>query len=381
MNDATVSPDRIDALVARVRREVDDGVLPACQIAVARHGEIIVDATFGAPEETRFIPYSATKVLPVAAIWRLIGDAGLDVSRTVASYLPSFGANGKDRVTVEQVMLHTGGFPMAPLGPRQWRTHESRLAEYEQWTLEFPPGERYVYHPVSAQWVLADIIESVTGTDYREAIHSLVTEPLGLPRLLGIPLDAQGGIAEVVGVGERPSIDELAAEFGEQVRDAPQIPVELVLFALTSLNHPKAKAQGVPGGGAVVRAADMALLYQGLLNNPGGIWDADVLADGTGHVRSMLPDDSGVPASRTLGIVVAGDDGLGSLRGFGTTNSTRAFGHNGAGGQLAFADPATGISACYVTNGLDQNLIREHRRNVEIADAVSALVPSAHGPA
>lgn len=368
-----VDPAAIETLLARVRREVDEGHLPAAQVAVARDGELVVDATFGTPDHTRFIPFSATKVLTVAAIWRLIAEAGLEVDRTVASYLPGFGDNGKDSVTVEQVMLHTSGFPMAPLGPKEWRSHESRLAAYTNWRHEFPPGERYIYHPVSAHWVLIDVIETVAGDDYRRVIHDLVTEPLGLPRLLGIPLDEQTDIAEVVGVGEPATIDELAAEFGEQVRDQPEVPVELVLWALTSLNHPRAREQGVPGGGGVVRAADLALLYQGLLHNPGGRWDAEILADGTGSVRSRLPDPSGVPANRTLGLVVAGDDGHAAYRGFGSASSSRAFGHNGAGGQLAFADPSTGLSACYLTSGLDQNLVREHHRNVAIADAIHAL--------
>lgn len=376
---SATSPDRIDsdaveALLNRVRAEVDDGLLPAAQIAVAHHGEVIVDATFGAPDSTRFIPFSATKVLTAAAIWRLIADEGLDVTRTVASYLPGFEASDKAEVTVEQVMLHTSGFPMAPLGPKEWRSHEDRRAAYATWRHEFPPGERYVYHPVSAHWVLCDIIEAVTGTDYRAMIHALVTEPLGLPRLLGIPLDEQDGIAEVVGVGEPATTDELAAEFGEAVRDQPEVPAEVVLFALTSLNHPRAREQGVPGGGGVVRAADLAMLYQGLLGNPGRLWDPAVLADGTGRVRSRLPNPLGVPANRTLGLVAAGDDGFAAQRGFGTASSPAAFGHNGAGGQLAFADPATGLSACYVTSGLDQNLVREHRRNVAIADAIHATV-------
>ncbi len=372
-----LDPDAIAALLDRVLREVHDGLLPAAQIAVALDGKVVVNATYGTADTTRFIPYSATKVLTVAAIWRLIAEADLDVSRPVASYLPGFEANDKGEVTVEQVLLHTSGFPMAPLGPKEWRTHESRLAAYATWRHEFPPGERSVYHPVSAHWVLCDVIETVAAEDYRVAIHRLVTEPLGLPRLLGIPLDDQDDIAEVVGVGEPATIDELVAAFGEQARDQPEIPADLVLFALTSLNHPKAREQGVPGGGAVVHAADLAMLYQGLLQNPDGLWDPQVLADGTGRVRSRLPDPSGIPANRTLGLVVAGDDGHAAYRGFGTASSPAAFGHNGAGGQLAFADPATGLSACYVTNGLDQNLVREHRRNVEIADAIHALLPRA----
>jgi CubicO group peptidase (beta-lactamase class C family) len=65
--------------------------------------------------------------------------------------------------------------------------------------------------------------------------------------------------------------------------------------------------------------------------------------------------------------VIAGDDGKSNLRGMGRTVSPGAFGHNGAGGQIAFADPATGLSFAYLTNGLDQNVVREARRNTAIA--------------
>jgi CubicO group peptidase (beta-lactamase class C family) len=82
----------------------------------------------------------------------------------------------------------------------------------------------------------------------------------------------------------------------------------------------------------------------------------------------------GVPANRALGVVVAGDDGKASARGFGKTQGPRAFGHNGAGGQLAWADPDTGLSLTYLTNGMDQNVIRQWRRGVAIGSlAASAL--------
>jgi CubicO group peptidase (beta-lactamase class C family) len=368
-----VDQGQVAALLERVRQEVDAGLLPAAQVAVAIDGEVVVDATFGADDATRFIPFSATKVLTAAAIWRLMADAGLDVARTVASYVPAFGTNDKDTVTVEQVLLHTGGFPMAPLGPRDWSTREGRLAAFSRWKLDFPPGERYVYHPTAGHWVLCEVVETVAGEPYLDALHHLVTEPLGLPRLLGIPLDEQDAIAEVVAVGEPATSDELRELYGDAAESVQAIPPAVVVGALTSLNHPKAKAVGVPGGGAVVRAADLALLYQGLLRNPGGLWDAAVLADGTGHVRNRLPDSLGIPANRSLGLMLAGDDGFAALRGFGTVASPGAFGHNGAGGQLAYADPETGLSACYVTSGLDQNLLREHHRNVAIADAMGAL--------
>jgi CubicO group peptidase (beta-lactamase class C family) len=74
---------------------------------------------------------------------------------------------------------------------------------------------------------------------------------------------------------------------------------------------------------------------------------------------------------RGLGIVIAGDADR-TYRGFGHTNSELAFGHNGAGGQLAWADPATGLSLGYCTNGHDRNVVRQARRGVGIASRAAA---------
>ncbi|MCU1354395.1 MAG: penicillin-binding protein beta-lactamase class [Acidimicrobiales bacterium] len=358
---------RVDALLQRVRREVDDGLLPACQVAVGIDGKVAVDETFGAPPETRFIPFSCTKALAAATIWQLIDAGQVDVSHPVVEYIPAFGTNGKDVVTVEQVMLHTGGFPYAPLGPPRWSTREGRLDAFARWRLTLVPGETFVYHPTAGHWVLVEIIEAVTGEPYADAIHRRVTEPLGLPRLLGIPEADQAGIATAVGVGELPTPEEMEAAMGVAVDLATLVPPDVALDALLGLNDPEALALGVPGGGAVVRAADLALLYQGFLHDPAGLWSPELLADVTGHVRNRLPDMLGMPANRSLGLMIAGDDGFAALRGFGRTASPRAFGHDGAGGQIAFADPETGLSVAYVTSGLDQHLIRQRRRMTAIA--------------
>jgi CubicO group peptidase (beta-lactamase class C family) len=110
------------------------------------------------------------------------------------------------------------------------------------------------------------------------------------------------------------------------------------------------------------------------LRNPGGLRDPDALADATGRVRNTFPDQLalGAPANRALGVVVAGDDGNANRRGFGHTQSPRTFGHNGAGGQIAWADPDSGLSFCYLTDGRDLNPIREGRRTIGISSRAAA---------
>ena len=348
----------------RCRREIEAGLLPSCQVAVGFEGEIVAQATIGdATDDTRYCIFSATKPFVASTVWQLISEGLVDLDTTAASYVPAFGENGKDEITVEQVMLHTSGFPHAPLGPPRWDTSASRLEAMAEWRLNWEPGTRYEYHPTSAHWVLGEIINAVTGSDYRDEVHRRVTEPLGLGRLLGLAPDDQGGIAELMLVGERATPDELEATFG--VRELPM--TEVTNEVILRFNEPSVREVGVPGGGAFGTAADIALFYQGLLHNPGDLWDPEMLATGTGEVRNTLPDPMGMPANRSIGLFLAGDDGLSNMRGLGRTVSPMAFGHNGAGGQLAWADPATGLSFGYTTNGYDEHEVRQPRRDTAIS--------------
>jgi CubicO group peptidase (beta-lactamase class C family) len=72
--------------------------------------------------------------------------------------------------------------------------------------------------------------------------------------------------------------------------------------------------------------------------------------------------------------VLAGDDGKSSLRGMGKTVSPGTFGHNGAGGQVAWADPATGLSFAYLTNGMDANQLHSARRTTAVASLAGLCV-------
>ena len=368
----TVDREAMDALVERTRREIDDGLLPSCQLALAHRGEVVLEAALGdATLDTRYVIFSCTKALVASAIWLLVGDDRLDPSIPVMDIIPEFATNGKDVVTVEQLLLHTGGFPRAPLGPPDWYTREGRLARFERWRLSFTPGTKFEYHPTAAHWVLAEVIERISGTDYRDFIRVRILEPLGLTRLvLGCPPDEQGDVAALSGCGEAATPDELEAALG--VRELPV--TEVTEEVLLGFNRPENLALGVPGGGAVSTASDLALFYQALLHDPRGVWSSDVRRDGISEIRNGFPDERGVPANRTLGLVVAGDDGKSAWRGMGYTVSPATFGHNGAGGQIAWADPATGLSFVYLTNGLDRNVLREARRTSGIASRAARCV-------
>jgi len=344
----------IRELLDLARADVESGWLPSCQLAVARHGELVAFETFGAAgNDSRYCIFSCTKPIVASAVWLLIGDGLLDVSRPVAEYVPEFATEGKGVITVEQVMLHTAGFPNAVMPLTDGADPVSRRAHFATWQLEWEPGTRFEYHATSAHWVLADIIERLSGLDFRDFVEQRVCAPLGLPRVLGIPEAEQQDIAKLVEIGDGPR-DEL----------------------IMSLDEAAARAAGVPGGGAVMRAADLARFYQAVMHDPDGLWDAGVLHDAKTNVRCTFPDPLlDVPVNRTLGLVLAGDDGRHFMRygSFGPANSPRSIGHGGAHMQVGWGDPATGFSFAYCTNGIDSDVMREAVRGLRLSDLAAAL--------
>ena len=369
---ANLDSTKVEELFGRARKEVDEGHLPSCQVAIARNGVVGATATFGAAESSRYIIYSATKPVVATAMWLLLDEGLFRFEDPVSDHIPEFASNGKRDITIEQVMLHTSGFPRARLGPPDWDTRQGRLVKFKEWHTNWEPGSRFEYHPETAHWVLAELIERGSGVPYAQFIAERVLQRFGLERLqLGVPIASPRDVNDVVTVGEKMSPDELEAILGVR-----ELPISTVTpEGLIALSTPYGCSVANPGGGAVSNASDLAMFYQQLLSNSGGLLSDDAYADFTANVRNTFVDYLGTPANRSLGFVIAGDDGKTSLRGMGKTVSPRAFGHNGAGGQIAWADPETGISFAYLTNGLDQHAVREGRRTTAIASraAVCAL--------
>ena len=191
-----LDPEKIATLLARVRREVDAGLLPATQVAVARNGKVAVFESYGdARDESLFCVFSATKAITSAAGWILMQEGKLDESELVADIIPQFATNDKQDITVEQLFLHTAGFPAAPFKALDWNDPTTRLERFAQWQLNWPPGSRYEYHPTSSMWVIAEIIERRSGTSFQQFVRERIAQPLGLNDLfVGLPASENGRV-------------------------------------------------------------------------------------------------------------------------------------------------------------------------------------------
>ena len=372
-----LDPTALETLRDRVRREIDEGVLPSCQWALGLDGEIVAQDTHGSArlgDASRYVLFSASKAIVSAAVWQLIGEGRIALADPVAKHVPEFGTLGKEAITIEHLLAHTAGIAGSVLMPPDTDTRERRLDAMKHWPLEWPPGSAFAYHITSAHWVQAELLERFDGVDFRESITRRISDPLGLDTLrLGVPAAEQGDIERPCLVGEEPTEAEYMEKLGIPAIDRKEASDDnLMLFA----NDDVLEA-GVPGGGAVSNAADFALFWQALMHNPGKLWDPAVLHDATQVVRTTAPDwiRGGTPANRTLGLLLAGDDGTAWSRGFGYETSARAFGHDGAGGQIAWADPASGLSFVYLTDAIDRNLFRQWSRIRSIASKAALVVP------
>lgn len=331
-----IDPRRLALFVERATLEVTSGALPSVQIAVARHGRLVLDRTIGdAAPNSRYILQSVGRSVVGATIWKILGEGALGLDERVGDVIPEFAANGKEKVTVEQVLTHTAGFPFAPLGYPKMLDRQRRLDAMSRWRLTFEPGSQLQFHLTAAAWVIAELVERRTGLPFADYLRTEIVEPLGLGLLLPVPADRYHDLLAV------PTVTGGAAE-GEEVDP----------WGPWYLADPDVLAGGEPSHSIAGRAADMAMWFQGVVHS--GLWPEGAVAEGTRIHRSEAPageklyGGSAEILNMGLFVTVAGEVG-------GTwtprTGSSGTWGNGGAPCQLAYYDPETDVSFAFLTNG------------------------------
>lgn len=135
--------------------------------------------------ESRFRIASLTKVLTQVAILRLADQGELSLDQSLASLRPNLRAEWAETVTIRHLLNFSSGLPHE-LGDEdegvRFDARGSALAFMDAQTESgprFPPGSRTAYSNLGYLH-LGAVIEAVTGQTYAEAIHTLVSQPVGL---------------------------------------------------------------------------------------------------------------------------------------------------------------------------------------------------------
>lgn len=327
-----VDPEKLDLLIRRARLEVESGRLPSCQIALGKDGRLVAFETIGdALPETRYVLQSAGRPILAAVAWKVLGEGMLGIDERVADVIPEFATNGKEAVTVGQVLTHTAGFPMAGLGYPKHKDRDARLAAFSRWRLDWAPGSRLQYHVTAAAWVIRELVERRTGMLLRDYLRKEIAGPLGLTIDIGPPVEEQGNVARYV------------------CTDAEEGEFEIDPWGPWYLHDPEVLAAGEPSHTAVATAADLALLFQALYHS--GLWSAEAVAEGSrAHVEMPMEGIFGrVGQATKMGLFVEVANYGGAPPG--PTASPSTFGMAGAPTQQAWCDPETGLSYAITMNG------------------------------
>ena len=311
----------------------------------------LADPTLGTPwrEDSLVLVYSATKGVTAVCANLLIERGLLDPEAPVAALWPEFAANGKERITVGQAMSHQAGLPYVE--------GDFTLEESLSWTpmvdalaAQAPiwePGTRHGYHMRTFGWIVGELIRRAdpqhrsVGTFWREEIAAL----LGVDFWIGLPEEYEPRVAPVV--PPKTDLREALAAFGDQLLLGRVFSNPGGHFNYDDMWNSRAlRAAELPSSNGIGDARGLARLYASCVGEVDGrrTLTADTVARAATE-RARGKDE--VLLTETC-------FGLGFMLGksFGAANPRGAFGHAGAGGSLAFADPDTGIGFGYVMNDL-----------------------------
>ncbi|MEE6176556.1 serine hydrolase domain-containing protein [Mycobacterium sp. 050134] len=327
-------------------------------LAVYLDGRPVVDVWTGWADRAGRVPwsadtapmvFSATKGMASTVIHRLADRGLIDYDTPVAQYWPEFAANGKEGMTVRQVMRHQAG-----LSGLRGATMDQLLDHLgmEERLAAAAPGRLFgksAYHALTYGWLMSGLARSVTGKGMRTLFREELAAPLGTDGVhLGRPpAGAPTRVAEIImpqSIASNAVVNFVTQKAANQVSGAfRSIYFKGVLGAVQG-DTPLLDAE-IPAANGVVTARALARMYAAIANHgeiDGTQFLSSELVERLTGQRDMRPD-------RNLVIPMSFNLGYHSVP---FLKVMPGFGHVGLGGSLGWADPSMGLAFSFVHNRL-----------------------------
>ena len=352
---------------AAVVRLYETGLHPAIALCVRRNGHIVLDRALGhvrgnAPQNARDVPkrlvrydspftlFSASKAVTAMLIHLLDERRLVHLDDSVSEYIPAFAQNGKEGVTLRQLLTHRAGIPT--IGTLRGEQFDAALLKDPPRIVELLcqarplsiPGRRLSYHALTAGFVLGEVVRCVTGRDIRTFLRDEVLTPLGFSTFnYGIAAERAHEVAENAITGW-PTVPPQAW--------LVERALGLSLERAVELSNDEAFVTGVVPSGNIIGTAEEASRFFQLLLNGGELDGVRVFDRRT--VRRAIAEQSYLEVDSFLGLPVR--YGMGFMLGdtrfspYGA-DTPMAYGHVGFTNVIAYADPDRGLSVGLLTSG------------------------------
>ena len=336
-------------------------------------GEPVVDVWGGLADEatgrtwardTIVIVFSCTKGVTAVAANQLIERGDLDPDAPIAQYWPEFAANGKAEIPVRWALSHRAGLaavdaPHLTLDDvAAWDPVVEAIAAQEP---NWEPGTKHGYHARSYGWINGELIRRITGMMPGEYIAEEIVAPLGLDFFVGVPDSEDARVATLYPARfDDPEVERLAEQF---LRDPSTLLGRVMggpagLFGYDDMwNTRRMRGAQMPSSNGHGDARSLARMYAACIGEVDGIRLLSPETVARACEVQSTGTDCVVGQPLTFGL------GFGLSPTYGPIVGAKAFGHSGAGGSVAFADPERGLSFAYVMNQMQLSMSEADQRS------------------
>lgn len=322
-------------------------------------------------DDTLVLVWSATKGIGSACLLHLLQENRIALAQRVSEFWPEFGQVGKENVTIAQLLSHSAGL-CAFEQKIEITDYPAVIHALEEQAPLWPPGTTHGYHARTFGFLLDELVRRISGISIAKYWREVFAESLGLDFWIGLPAELNPRCATIyaakAGRTAQPAqfYRDLATP-GTLQRKTFTSPAGL--HSVTAMNRPENRALEIVSLGGIGSVHALAKFYAMLAN--GGELDGRryFTAETIAHMTTILSDGPDlvfeIPTAFSAGFMKNSTRASRPIFG----PSPHAFGHPGAGGSHAFADPENKLAFAYVMNQMDQSVL-PNEKSLRLIDAL-----------
>lgn len=369
--------DRLEQVFAAIAGQTPAGVFAGgASLAVWRNGQPLLSLHGGEAAEGRSwtastpcLIWSASKGVAAACTLHVLQEHRIPLDTAVTKLWPEFAAAGKDTITLAHLLSHQAGLAAIDQQGLSITDHEAVAASLAAQSPNWPADGSHGYGARTFGFLLDEIVRRVAGETLGSSWERIFRGPLGLDLWFGLPAERIDTAATVIAPKTPPAPGPFTRAFVDRsslTRRALSEPGGLLSPA--AMNSPAMRTASLPSLGAIATADALAHFYS-LLGGAGSPFFRDESLAAMRTTLSRGPDRVLIDQTSFSAGFMTNASGI-----FGPCPD--AFGHPGAGGSLAFADPCLGLGFAFIPSAMHPGALPGPRTRSLVA-ALYGVAPSA----